>query len=464
LDILPQVRETIKRFGMLTPGDAVVVGVSGGPDSVALLDLLSRLRDELGLRLHVAHLNHRLRPEAAEEAEFVRRLASGYGLPVTVDAADVPAYAGERRLSTEMAARELRYAFFTRVLSAVGAAKVALGHQADDQAETVLMNLLRGTGLAGLKGIPPVRGPFVRPLIEVRRAAIEAYCASRGLKTCYDASNIQTAYRRNKIRHELLPLLEREYNPALVPALGRLAAVLREEEEFLAAEAAKVYAGLRSVTVAGVYFDGAAISTLPRAMARRVVRLAYREVAGSVYDLDFRHTEEVLRLLERATGREVILPRGVKAVRIHGRLLFRTGAVPAVPDFCYPLPVPGVAVIREIGVAVKAELVASGRDPATLPPQEALLDYERVRPPLFVRRRRAGDLFYPLGHPAPVRLKSFFINQKIPRYHRDRIPLVVDATGILWVAGVRPAEPVRVTSQTRRCLHLELIPLEKNDL
>ena len=449
---------------MLVSGDVVVVGVSGGPDSVALLDLLFRLRGEFGLKLHVAHLNHCLRPEAREEAEFVREMASAYGLPVTVEAVDVSGYARERRLSVEVAARELRYAFFARVLGAASATKVALGHQANDQAETILMNLIRGTGLAGLKGIPPVRGPYVRPLIETSRGAIEAYCVLRGLKTCRDPSNVALIYRRNRLRYELLPLLEREYNPEIISALGRLAAIVREEEEFLAKEAAKVYSRLRRASEEGVSLDGDALGFLPRAIQRRVVRLAYREVAGTFYDLDFAHTEAVLALLGGGAGRILTLPQGVKAIRLPAGLLLRAGEMPVVPEFCYPLSVPGETFVKELGVTVKATFALPLRDPVASAPGEAWLDYERVVPPLLVRRRRPGDLFHPLGYPAPVRLKNFFINQKIPRYLRERIPLVVDAVGILWVAGVRPAERARVTAATKRCLHLRLISSEKSEL
>lgn len=463
MDILPQVRTTIDRFQMFRPGDVVVVGVSGGPDSVALLDLLYRLREELKLSLHVAHFNHRLRVEAAAEEEFVRQLASTYGLPVTVEAADVAAYAKERHLSVEVAARELRYSFFARVLSQVGGTKVALGHQANDQAETVLLNLLRGTGLAGLKGIPPVRGPFVRPLLEVPREAIEGYCTFRGLRPCRDASNVLLIYQRNKIRHELLPLLQRGFNPEIVGALCRLAEVVREEEEFLAGEARRIYDRLREVEAAGISLARDSLAALPRAMARRVVRLAYREVAGSAYNLDFHHTEEVLALTERPTGKEVRLPRGVRAVRVYGKLLLRQGEIPAVPDFCYALNIPGMVVIPELGLAIKAAEVVPEGDPAARPPSEALLDLDRVRPPLFVRRRRPGDIFHPLGYPAPVRLKNFFINQKVPRYLRDRIPVVVDTAGIIWLAGLRIADPVKVTPATRRCLYLQLVACETDN-
>ncbi|MEW6192509.1 MAG: tRNA lysidine(34) synthetase TilS [Bacillota bacterium] len=457
MDLLPQVRETIRRFKMFQPGDVVVVGVSGGPDSVALLDLLWRLREDLQLQLHVAHLNHLLREEAAREAEFVRQLAAFYCLPVTVEVADVPAYAEEQRLSIEVAAREVRYRFFASVLAATGASRVALGHQADDQAETVLLNVLRGAGLAGLKGIPPVREPYVRPLIEVRRAAVEAYCAFRELRTCLDASNLQTVYLRNRIRHELLPLLERDYNPGAAAALCRLAAIAREEDEYVGAEAAKIYAEIRTAAGNGVALLTRPLAVLPRALARRVVRLGHKEAAGVPYELDYLHTEEVLGLLSRGAGKELALPHGVRVLRTYETLVFTCGQEPEVPDFSYPLNLPGATLVPELSLLVEARLEEPGPDPAALPPSEALLDFDRLNLPLLVRRRRPGDLFHPFGYPAPVKLKNFLVDQKIPRARRNRLPVVADGAGIVWVGGVRVSARAAVTAATRRCLHLRLI-------
>lgn len=460
LDILPQVRETVWRFKMLQPGDLIVVGVSGGPDSVALLDLLYRLREEYRLGLHVAHLNHSLRQEAPLEAEFVKRLAASYNLPVTVETADVPAYARELRLSAEVAAREVRYRFFASVFAGTGAKRVALGHQADDQAETVLLHVLRGTGLTGLKGIPPVRGPYIRPLIEVRRAAIEAYCGFRELKTCLDASNLQPVHRRNRVRHKLLPLLQREYNPAVIEALCRLAAIAREEEEFMAKEAAQVYQEILTQHEAGPGLKIKRLQAAAPAIARRVVRLAFKEVTGGPYELDFLHTKAVLDLLSQNAGKEVSLPQGIRAVRSYEILFLKRGKETDIPDFQYPLKIPGATIVPELSLVLEAHLQDRGANAAALPPNEALLDFDSLQPPLFIRRRRAGDVFHPFGYPAPVKLKNFLIDRKIPRYLRDRLLLVVDGSGIVWVGGVRTGERARVTAETKRCVHLRITGME----
>jgi len=305
-------RENLRRYAMVAPGDGVVAGVSGGPDSVALLDLLFRLREEFNLRLTVAHLNHMLRGrEAEEDAAFVAGLAARYGLPFTGERVDVRAYRAVHGGSLEEAAREVRYAFFARVAGETGAARVALGHNADDQAGTVLFHFLRGTGPAGLKGIPPVRGLFIRPLLTVRRAAIEAYLAERGLTARLDRSNVRPVYTRNKIRLLLLPLLEKEYNPRIVDALGRLAEVCREEDAYLEALAERA---LRDALLAHeeglLRLKAAQVTALPLALRRRVIRLAWQRVTGSEYPLDFGDVERVDRLLaDPAGGKQTPLPR-----------------------------------------------------------------------------------------------------------------------------------------------------------
>ncbi|ACX53138.1 tRNA(Ile)-lysidine synthetase [Ammonifex degensii KC4] len=460
MDLLPVFRATIEEWRMLFPGDKVVVGVSGGPDSVALLDLLYRLREDKELSLYVAHLHHGLRAEADEEAAMVSELARRYGLPFFLDRVDVKKHAQQNKLSIETAARELRYRFLLEVAGEVGANRIALGHQADDQAETVLLHLLRGTGLSGLRGIPPVRGPFIRPLLRVRRAEIEAYCQWRGLSPCLDLSNWSLEYTRNRIRHQLLPLLAREFNPSIVEVLCRLAEIAREEDEFLEKEAGKAYRELRREAEEGLGLALEPLKTLPLALARRVVRLAYRELVGE--ELPFEHVEAVRQWLYRPTGKELSLPKNVKVVREYDSLVFLPPqAKPSsVPFYAYPLRVPGITYLPEVGLLLEARLITPQElgDPRKLPSTEALLDWEVLVPPLRVRRRLPGDRFHPFGYPVPVKLKSFLINQKIPRYRRDRLPLVEDAEGIVWVGGVRISARVAVRPETRVGLHLRLYP------
>jgi len=296
-DILKKVRHTIETHGLLAPGDGIVVGVSGGPDSLCLLHVLLRLREEYRLRLHVAHLNHGARgAEADAAAEFVASLAAEWGLPVTVERQDVPALARAHKLAFEEAARRVRYAFLARVAGEAGAHKIAMGHNGDDQAETVLMHLLRGAGLAGLRGMLPITPitdyrllePFIqypisnlqppaiiRPLLQVSRSEIEHYCTDHDLAPRFDRSNLDTTYFRNRLRHELLPLLE-TYNPNVHTRLRHTAAVVAADYELLIQLREQAWAEVvREERDTAIAFDRAtcrACSTWQKSTSRRLLR------------------------------------------------------------------------------------------------------------------------------------------------------------------------------------------------
>ncbi|WP_027717444.1 tRNA lysidine(34) synthetase TilS [Desulfovirgula thermocuniculi] len=465
MDLAPRVLAFVRRQGMIAPGDRVLVAVSGGPDSVALLHLLWRLRAELGISLAVAHLNHMIRGEEARaDALFVQDLARSLGLAAFVEEFDVPAFREKTRLSLQEAAREARYQFLEALARREGTSRVALGHHADDQAETVLLNFLRGAGPAGLKGIPPVRGIYIRPLLCVRRKEIEAYCRQFSLPAREDPSNKKPVYTRNRLRLELIPHLEKEYNPRLVRSLVNLAELCREENAYLEEQAARLLQeALRAAGGGALALDARALRSAPRALARRVVRQAWRRLTGAPGELSFERVEAVMGLLEEGgEGRLVELPRRVGVRRLGGELRFAAAGEEeeGVPFYRYPLAVPGATYIPEIDRTVVARLVPVGEapPPKNLSPREALLDYDLLPPgALEVRRRCEGDRFHPLGLPGATKLKKFLINQGVPRAERDRLPLVVCGGQILWVGGVRIAEPWKVTSRTQRCLFLQLV-------
>ena len=451
------------RFRMVAPGDTVVVGVSGGADSVALLHLLYRLQDRCQIVLQVAHLNHMFRgAEAGADAALVERLALELDLPLTMESIDVPAYCSRLGLSPQAGARSVRYDFFSRVATVIGAARVALGHHADDQAETILLNFLRGTGIGGLGGMRPVRDKFyIRPLLGVRRREIEAYCHRQGLEYCLDTSNFKPTYTRNRVRLHLLPILEKQYNPSVVEALIRLSQICRDEDALLEEQARRIYAGLR-IEKAGpvVVLERELFLSLAPAIQRRVLRQAWQQVAGKHQDLTYQHVEDMLELIGTGvTGAEVVLPCLIKARTGYGTIEFyRSGAGYQVPAYSYPLQVPGETRIPELGLSIVATLLPTQEigDPAALPSEVAALDYDRLPGTLTVRRRVPGDVFRPLGLGGTMKLKKFLNNQKIPARRRDGIPLVVSGQNLVWVAGVRLAEDYKLSSDTRRCLVLEL--------
>ncbi|MFX4263543.1 tRNA lysidine(34) synthetase TilS [Pelotomaculum propionicicum] len=465
MDLLQKVSDYISRHRMVERGDKVLVAVSGGPDSTALLHILYQLKDDLGISLHVAHLNHMFRGEESEkDAFFVAETAQRYGLPATVESVDVPSYRARRRLSNQVAAREVRFKFLLECAGRVGASRIALAHQADDQAETILFNFLRGTGTGGLKGILPVRdGIYIRPLLNVRRSEIESYCSEMDLAFRHDSSNLKPVYTRNRIRLNLVPLLEKEYNPELVPALMRLGEICREEDSYLdhLAEKALQEALLKSDTgLVSLSLDRLVES--PLAVRRRVLRRAWQVVSGGAGHLDFQHAEAALDLVSSgATGAQAVMPGNVFAVRTYTALeLKRAPLKKALPGYIYELRVPGATYIPEIGATVCAELSSgeSERNPRSLPGSEALLDFDKLPPVVYVRRRLAGDVFHPYGQVSEIKLKDFLIKQKIPREERERLPLVCTPKEIIWVGGIRTGEKWKVSDSTRKMLHLKLIP------
>lgn len=461
MPLVKRVAEQIKKYAMVTGGETVVAGVSGGPDSVALLHILYRLREQFDFRLVVAHLNHGFRgAEADADARFVEELADSLGLESYIKARNVPEYSIREGISAQVAAREIRYSFLSEAALKSGASRVALGHHADDQAETILLHLLRGTGPGGLGGMQPVRdGFYIRPLLSVNRSEIETYCRHHNLLTRLDSSNLQAKYLRNRIRLELIPLLEKNYNPNLADALNRLGEICREEDEYLEQESEKVYYRVRlSTGGSGVTLDREQLLNLPGALLRRVIRRAWYEICGSKDDLGFGHIEQTMEIIRGGGGyRQIDLPKGITCKKNYALVEFTLdGEEKEVPFYQHRMKVPGITAVPEAGVAIGVRILpaAEAGDPAALGPDEALLDYHRLSMPLVVRRRIQGDRFAPLGLEGTMKLKKFFIGQKVPRRLRDCLPLVVSGEDIVWVAGLRPGEKARVTAGTTTCLHL----------
>lgn len=472
-DLLQTVLRTIRRHDLLAPGDAVLAGVSGGPDSVALLHLLLRLADRFPLTLGIAHLNHGLRGDASDrDARFVAELASALDLPLHADRRDVPRLRREWRLSTEEAARRARYEFFEETAVRHRYNKVALGHHADDNAELVLMNLLRGAGPVGLSGIPPAReGRYVRPLLDLNRPRLLRFLEENGIPWVTDASNADTAYTRNRIRQRLIPLLQREYNPDILPALNRLAGILRAEEAWLAPLVQELFDGCVLAEGAdGVVLSVPGLRRLGEAPRRRVVRQAVLRVKGNLRRIGLQHVDRLaLGLPEEASGsaETIHLPDRICAIRTSRELrilrmetpLRQAGPRPPSPAFAYPVPGPMELRIDEIGRRLRFSVVEASRArPWTdAGPDTAFLDMARLVFPLRVRNVREGDRFSPLGLQGTQKLKDFFINRKVPVGDRRRTPVVVSGDSIVWVAGHRIAESAKVTPSSEILLKVQLL-------
>jgi tRNA(Ile)-lysidine synthase len=462
------VNDTLARYDLIAAGDKILVAVSGGPDSVALLHLLADRAPFLRLRLGVAHLDHGLRPESGLDAEFVRKLAARLGLAVYMEHANLSGHPRPPHVSLEAAAREARYDFFQRTAARFEFNKVALGHHADDNAETFLLHLLRGSGRAGLGGIRASReGGYIRPLIRATRATIESHLRLRQLPFRIDSTNTDPAMLRNRIRHQLIPLLERDYRQGVSAVLSRSAEIYAAEETWLDGILEPMLEQLILKHEPGrLKLSAVKLTRLPLAAQRRIVRLAVQRVLGDVRWLAFDHVEEILRLphpFER--GGPLHLPRHLEVQAAKGELLFRLNPAGIRPKarqpqgFEYLLEECTALIIPETG----ARLVVSETTRAeyavfkTATPRIAFLDGDVVRFPLTIRNWRPGDRFRPLGVGGTQKLKKFFSDHKVPGPERRRCPLVVSDGRIFWVAGHRIDQQAKVGLHTRHILKAEIL-------
>jgi tRNA(Ile)-lysidine synthase len=471
------VRRTLVAHNMLASGDRVLVGVSGGPDSMALLHLLVRTRFHDKIELGVVHLNHCLRGETAEkEADFVSREAAALGCTCHVGRARVINVKRKLGLSLEEAGHRVRYAFFRKVMADGGYNKLALGHHMDDNAEQLLLALLRGTGPRGLSGIAPMKANcIIRPLIHVRRAQIEAYVEAKRISCVRDASNDDPRFLRNRIRHDLLPLLASAYNPRIGEHLNRLADVVRTEESWIKERVAQKY----PKTVIGrkhgeVVLSVNRLRTSHTALMRRLVRMALEEVAGNLRRIDFSHIHSISRLLSDGDGKQCHLPAGLRARRDGDRLVLsvlprdrrrspaagieKANGVEKVIEG----PFPGNYEIREMGVGLRLSFCSHGQLPpwTAMESNRAYLDFDRLALPLTVRRPTPGDRFRPLGAGGRQKLKKFFIDHRISRSKRSKTVVLADRRGIIWLIGQRIDERVKVTPRTSRILNTEFFLLD----
>jgi tRNA(Ile)-lysidine synthase len=452
----------VRQQRLFEAGETVVVAVSGGADSVALLDILVHLEAER-LRLVVAHLNHGLRGAASDaDEEFVSGLASGYGIPFVVQRADVAALARGSKTSLEDAGREARYAFFAETARAHGATSIAVAHHLDDQAETVLIRLLRGAGGSGLSAMGSrSQGMLKRPLLQISRAQLESYLKGRGLSFRTDASNADTAILRNSIRHELIPLL-RKYNPKISERLAATAEILSCDEVLLGQVTGQAYERLAQSEKgdpAAVLLELEGLAKEPRGLRLRLYRRALLELRGDLKHIALAHLEAIDRLVssERPNAR-LNLPGDCSVVRSYGRVRFEALQLPA--DSAWELVIEGEG--NHILPAGEQLLVQRVPRPETLDSGSRRVVYLSPAQALFpwlLRGFIPGDRFTPLGMSGAQKIKDLFINQKIPPAERRCIPLLFSRGRILWVLGVRQADEARVSDGDQTVLRVEILDI-----
>ena len=451
-DIPELVASYIRRQGLFETREKILAAVSGGADSFCLLLVLQ----QLGYAPHVAHFDHRLRPESGRDADAVRRAAERLGLPFSLGQGDVPGHAVRNRMTMEEAARDLRYAFLLQTAKQAGQTAIATGHTMDDQAETVLMHLIRGTGLKGFGGIRPagripVRGEktadpavrIVRPLLCLTHAQTMEYCAQSDWTPLEDPTNQDTVFTRNKIRRELIPLLEK-FNASIVAALSRFAEVARVQDEFLEQTAAKLWDQSAGELAPGLLrYPLEDFRNEPLAIRQALVRRAVLRLTGTLEDLAFDQVDRVLDFVQSPSGPpRMDLALGVDVAVERDWLVFRHQAdLPVVPEWeAAELPCPGSLSIHH--PEWKIFISKPDRSEPSDPEPDAdmwtvRIDADRIRLPLTLRKRKTGDKFHPQGMAVPQSLNDFLSSHHLPFSERDHWPLVCDADGIIWIPGYR---------------------------
>lgn len=454
--LLSEVQACIDAYTMLPLGSRVIVAVSGGPDSMALLAILNRLRRQHALTLMVAHVNHQLRRQEAERDEaFVERQAGLLGLPFYRSRVDVKSFQQTTGLSPQHAARQLRYAFFQTLRQAVDATHVALGHTSDDQAETLLIRLLRGAGPGGLAGIPPKRHPFVRPLITSCRDDIMAFLEAASVPWLVDRSNTQRTYLRNQLRLELLPVLK-QYNPRIVTRLNELAGMIQADNDVLEKQVEHVSQQvLRWLSPGRVVVRCARYQSAPLALQRRLLRRLVNDLHPQPEMVGFRHIEALRQfILSHVVGKRLTLPGGIMAEHQACEVFMWHPQQATLPSGGYLLSRPGVVCIPMLNLRLWADHAVPRPTILESADDCAYLDGERIDGPLVIRFFQPGDRFHPMGAPGRKKLKDFFIDHKIPRAQRPYVPLVVSGREIVWVVGHRIAEAYKVRPDTQSVLRL----------
>lgn len=441
-------KETLAKYNMLEKGEKVIAAVSGGADSVCMLYLFL----QAGYEPYVIHVHHMIRgAEADRDAEFVSSLAARLGLKNEVLYEDVPALADKKGFSLEQAARVLRYEALLKSAERLNIEKIAVAHNLNDQAETVLLRLIRGSGLTGLGGMLPVRNDgVIRPLLNFTRAEIENYCAQKGIIYIQDSTNFSEDYSRNYVRKRLIPLMEK-INPALCQTIANSARIMAGDERYLFAQAEKAYKRLAHYLKNGVALEAQELKKLDKAIAGRVVRLAVEDTCG-LTDVTAGHIESVLDLPDAQTGKRISLKRGVHAQKNYGQIFI--GAEDQNEDFSFPF---ALGDFKTDNISITVSPADRFGERAA---EEEYFDLSKVPKGTLIRNRRPGDVIFPLGAPGAKKLKDYFIDKKVPRGRRERLVLLAYENEVLAVVGMTVSEKIAVSKATE---NIAVIRAEDND-
>lgn len=455
--IFEKVLSTINKYNLIENGDKIVLGLSGGPDSVCLLHILCRLKEKLDIEVYAAHLNHQIRGiEAQKDALYITQLCDDLGVTSFVKSIDVPKYCKENGLSVEEGARKLRYEMFEEIKRKTKSNKIAIGHNLNDQAETILMRIMRGTGLQGLRGIEYIRdNNIIRPILDIDRRDIEAYCEKYELNPRIDQTNLESIYTRNKIRLELIPYMKDNFNPNVIESIVRMSNSLKTDSDYIEQESEIKFKEVSNLQEGNCEIDIQKYSKLHNAIKVRVLRKGIKHILGDTNFVDQKHIEDVIELEnENKVDKMITLPRGIFAYRRKNTILLTNKEiVNETIEFCYNLPSDGFVKIRELNLVLETKILNIDRYKSMkLDKNSKAFDFGKVKGGIVVRSRRQGDKIKLSG--GSKKIKDLFIDLKIPREERASVPIMEDEQGILCVGDYRNSENYKIDNSTKEVLKI----------
>ena len=457
--MIQKVINTIENNLMFNKGDKVIVAVSGGPDSICLLHLLNQLKKQLEINLIVAHVNHCLRGvEADKDQEFVHNFCDDLKIECYSKRIDINEIAEMNNVSMESAGRDARYEYFNELKDKLKANKVALAHNANDQAETVLMRIIRGTGLEGLVGIKPVRaGIFVRPLINISRKEIEEYCINNNINPKIDKTNFESIYTRNKIRIDLIPYIEKNFNSDIINGLIRLGDTAKKDNDFIENYVDISYKKHCYNKQGKVIIKSEAFNE-EEAILSRLIRRTFQEINGNLYNFEKVHVYDIINIQKQGTGKEVTLPSGVNAINEYGDIIITKEEKSLdIKKYEVILNIGEENSIQHIGKTIKLKLLDYDKK-INLKEKSNIrnFDFDKIKGSIIVRNRRNGDKFIPFGMSGTKKLKDLFIDLKVKKSERSKIPLICFGEDIAWIVGYRVSEKFKITEDTKSILQIKL--------
>ena len=458
-DIKKRFLKFIKEKNIVKSGDKILVGLSGGPDSVCMLSLLCSIREEEKIEVAAAHINHMLRGEEAnKDEEYSKRLCEELGVRFFSRRIDINKYALETGKSSELAGREARYNFFNEIINKINFNKIATAHNANDQAETILMRIMRGTGLEGLGGIPVEReGKYIRPILFMKREEVEQYCKENNLTPHIDATNLERIYSRNKVRLDILPYMKNNFNPNVVETINRMALLLQEDNNFIEEEVNKVYKNNctekdNSIVINKILFEK------HNSIVTRVIRKALFTINKSNYDMEMKNIEDIIELRNLGTNKKVDLPKGIYAENVYGDIIIKKREV-VENRVSNELILDKKDILHNEVIFDEYIINFQVNNNKDIKQENNELiksfDYDKINS-VTIRFRKDGDRITPLGMKGSKKLKDIFIDMKIPQEKRNKIPLIQFDDDISWIIGVKMSDKFKITKETKKILRISV--------